>query len=143
MGAFMRIINLVFSIFLGVIPAFANEQAGAVHAKQIHVAELKAMLANTGTAPHIFDANTAKTRIKDGLIPGAHPLSSSSDYDIKTELPADKGAILVFYCYNPSCGASHTAAKRALDAGFTDVSVMVDGIVGWEQSGGATEKPKA
>ena len=29
--------------------------------------------------------------------------------------------------------ASHEAARRAVDAGYTDVNVMADGLTGWLQ----------
>jgi len=31
--------------------------------------------------------------------------------------------------------ASHGAARRAVAAGYLDVSVMVDGIKGWDEAG--------
>jgi rhodanese-related sulfurtransferase len=31
--------------------------------------------------------------------------------------------------------ASHEAARRAVKAGYRDVSVMADGIIGWRQAG--------
>jgi len=31
--------------------------------------------------------------------------------------------------------ASHGAARRAVAAGYTDVSVMTDGIMGWDAAG--------
>ncbi len=31
--------------------------------------------------------------------------------------------------------ASHGAARRAVEAGYTDVSVMVDGLKGWRAAG--------
>jgi rhodanese-related sulfurtransferase len=31
--------------------------------------------------------------------------------------------------------ASHEAARRAAGAGYTNVSVMVDGITGWHKAG--------
>jgi len=31
--------------------------------------------------------------------------------------------------------ASHGAARRAVAAGYTDVTVMVDGIKGWDAAG--------
>jgi rhodanese-related sulfurtransferase len=34
--------------------------------------------------------------------------------------------------------ASHEAARRAVKAGYTDVSVMVDGIMGWKDAGQPT-----
>jgi rhodanese-related sulfurtransferase len=37
--------------------------------------------------------------------------------------------------------ASHQAARRAVDAGYTDVNVMSDGIMGWNEAGQPTVKP--
>jgi rhodanese-related sulfurtransferase len=34
--------------------------------------------------------------------------------------------------------ASHEAARRAVKAGYTNVSVMVDGIIGWKDAGEPT-----
>ena len=88
----------------------------------------------------IFDANGKSTRDAQGIIPTAVLLPSSSTYDLAL-LPADKATPTVFYCANERCTASHTAAKRALEAGYTDVSVLSVGIVGWIKAGKATDKP--
>jgi rhodanese-related sulfurtransferase len=88
----------------------------------------------------VFDANGKSTREAQGIIPTAVLLPSSSTYDL-TLLPADKATPTVFYCSNERCTASHTAAKRALDAGYSDVSVLSVGIAGWVKAGKATEKP--
>jgi len=88
----------------------------------------------------VFDANGKATRESQGIIPTAVLLPSSSAYDLAL-LPADKATPTVFYCANERCTASHSAAKRALDAGFTDVSVLSAGISGWVKAGKATEKP--
>jgi rhodanese-related sulfurtransferase len=37
--------------------------------------------------------------------------------------------------------ASHEAARRAVEAGYTDVNVMVDGIQGWNAAGQPAAKP--
>jgi len=37
--------------------------------------------------------------------------------------------------------ASHGAARRAVDAGHTAVSVMVDGLKGWKAAGQAVTIP--
>jgi rhodanese-related sulfurtransferase len=87
----------------------------------------------------VFDANGKSTRESQGIIPTAVLLPSSSTYDLAL-LPRDKATPTVFYCANERCTASHTAAKRALDAGYTDVSVLSAGIVGWVKAGKATEK---
>lgn len=87
----------------------------------------------------VFDVNGPETRAQYGIVPGAKLLSSSSRFDVATELPADKASTLVFYCANTECGASHSAAERALTAGYSDVNVMPAGIAGWKQAGQATE----
>jgi rhodanese-related sulfurtransferase len=37
--------------------------------------------------------------------------------------------------------ASHAAARRAVEAGYSDVSVMSDGIMGWNEAGKPVAKP--
>jgi rhodanese-related sulfurtransferase len=86
------------------------------------------------------DANGSQTRTSQGIIPGAVLLTSSSQYDVK-ELPANKDTKLVFYCMNEKCGASHMAAQRAIENGYTDVAVLPDGITGWKRGGQPTAKP--
>ncbi len=88
------------------------------------------------------DANGQETRTKQGVIPGAVLLTSSSTYDVK-ELPSDKSSKLVFYCANQKCGASHQAAKRAMENGYTNVAVLPEGIAGWKQAGQPTAKPNS
>lgn len=85
------------------------------------------------------DANSAETRAKMGVIPGAKLLSSSSQY-AATELPASKDAKLVFYCASTRCTASQKAAKRAVELGYTDVNVLPDGIKGWVEAGQPTDR---
>jgi len=87
----------------------------------------------------VFDANREEFRAKNGIIPGAKLLSSSSSYDVEKELPAQKDAALVFYCASEKCTASHKAAERAAAAGFKDVSVLTVGFKGWKDAGKPTE----
>jgi rhodanese-related sulfurtransferase len=83
------------------------------------------------------DANGDSTREHLGVIPGAILLSDYRQYDL-AELPADKARRLVFYCANEQCGASHTAAARAVLAGYRDVRLFRGGIAGWRNAGNAT-----
>jgi len=39
--------------------------------------------------------------------------------------------------------ASHGAARRAVESGYTDVSVMSDGLKGWRAAGKPVTKPPA
>jgi rhodanese-related sulfurtransferase len=83
------------------------------------------------------DANGDGTRSHMGVIPGAILLSDYRTYDLG-ELPADRSTRLVFYCANEECGASHTAAARAVIAGYQDVRLFKGGIAGWKNAGNAT-----
>ena len=84
----------------------------------------------------VYDANLADTRERFGVIDGAHlpqlirPITMSL-----RSYPPTKTPRLVFYCFDKRCMASHEAARRAIDAGYKNVSVMGDGIVGWRIMG--------
>jgi rhodanese-related sulfurtransferase len=96
----------------------------------VSVDELDQMLARNEC--QAVDANGLETRKKLGVIPGAVLLTDADSLDA---LPAEKTKHLVFYCTNPSCGASHYAAEKAIAAGYTSVKVMPDGIAGWVKAG--------
>lgn len=57
--------------------------------------------------------------------------------DVEDYLQRRKGddIELIFYCSNRRCTASHYAAKKAVELGFSDVLVYVDGTAGWYQAG--------
>jgi rhodanese-related sulfurtransferase len=86
----------------------------------------------------LLDANSAETRSRYGMIPGATALSSFESYDLTKELPADKEAMVVFYCANAKCSAAPAAATRAILAGHLRVYVLNDGIMGWRAAGQPT-----
>ena len=89
----------------------------------------------------VVDVNSEKTRQESGFVPGAI-LLPGSDYDLAL-LPKDKAQTTIFYCANEKCMASHRAAKKAIDAGYTNVVVMSEGIQGWVKAAKPIEKPKA
>ena len=108
--------------------------------KELSVPEVAGLIqAKTAT---VFDANNAETREKMGVVPGAVLLTSSHDYAL-SQLPAAKDSKLVFYCGGTMCRASDSAAKRASQAGYADVSVMRAGIKGWKDAGQSTEMPRS
>lgn len=122
-------------------PAAALACEGEGHAaaapKKVTIAELAK--AKTSRA---VDANNVDFRAKNGTIPGAILLTSSTQFDANKELGADKSQSLVFYCANTKCSASETAAKRAIEAGYTNVAVLPDGLTGWKQAGQKTAPVK-
>jgi rhodanese-related sulfurtransferase len=88
------------------------------------------------------DSNSAKTREKYGMLPGAVQLTSYNEYDA-SELPSNKATKLVFYCGGQKCSAAPKAAKVAVEAGYSDVNVMRAGIKGWVDADKKVDKPKS
>jgi rhodanese-related sulfurtransferase len=106
--------------------------------KTLSIAEVATL--RDKSAAVIVDANGKDTRDKYGVIPGAVLLSSSSEYAL-SELPAKKDSSLVFYCGGVMCSAAPKAARRAVEAGYTDVHVFPEGISGWVEAGKPVDKP--
>lgn len=135
----MRTILLVAVIAFGAGAGCAKsetsqtaEKTEKVKLPTITIDEVDQKLASGDCVP--VDANGTVTRKKMGVVPGAVLLTDSDTFQV-SELPADKAKTLVFYCANTHCGASHTAAEKAITAGYTNVKVMPDGIAGWVKAG--------
>jgi rhodanese-related sulfurtransferase len=133
----MRIILLAAVLALGAGAGCSKTSDKAEHAEKatlptVTVDQVDQKLASGECVP--VDANGTETRKKMGVVPGAVLLTDSETFNV-SELPADKGKELVFYCANTRCGASHEAAEKALTAGYTNVKVMPDGIAGWVKAG--------
>lgn len=124
----MKILCFIFSLFLS-ISVFSKENF-----KAINISELEKLLSDKSHPIHLYDANVESTRENIGIIPGAKLIDSSGTNDLQKSLPSDKNAILVFYCANTRCSASHLAAEKAIELGYKNVSVMVDGIYGWQKA---------
>ena len=113
-------------------PQKAEAPATAASLRELSVVEVASELKEKRAVA--VDANGADTRQKYGTVPGAILLSDHREYAL-TELPSDKSQALVFYCGGTQCRASDAAAKRALSAGYANVSVMREGIRGWASAG--------
>jgi rhodanese-related sulfurtransferase len=140
----MKRIVLTLAVALSLAPLAAmacgndSPQQASAQPSKATVAQVATWTKEKKATP--VDANGSETRSKQGVIPGAVLLTSSSQYAVN-ELPADKNSKLVFYCASEMCGASHAAAKRAMENGYTDVSVLPEGIAGWKKAGQKTAKP--
>ena len=129
---------IALSFALAAPAAFAcdgTENHAEAAPKKVTVVELAKM--TSAKQATVLDANSNDFRAKNGIIPGAILLTSSSEFAV-SELPANKDAKLVFYCANDKCGASHGAATKAAQAGYKDVSVLPDGLMGWKSAGQKT-----
>lgn len=83
-----------------------------------------------------FDVNAQQSWLR-ARVPGAINLDPTGFRD--DELPADKAALLVFYCSNLLCRKAPNAARRAKGFGYTNVRVMSAGISGWLDASLPTE----
>ena len=132
------------------VPAFAfacdhdNKQAaapGKASVKVVSVSEVARF--RKASQVVVLDANSSDFRAQNGVIPGALLLTNYRTYEPVKELPAAKNQKLVFYCAATQCKASHAAAEKALEAGYEDVSVMPDGLMGWKNAGQPTASPQS
>lgn len=78
-----------------------------------------------------IDVNSRQSWL-EARVPGARNLDPLG-FD-ERDLPADKAAVLVFYCSNPLCRKAPNAARRAEDMGYQKVYVMSAGISGWRRA---------
>jgi rhodanese-related sulfurtransferase len=115
-------------------------QAAPMAVKEVGVSEVATYVRDKSAT--ILDANGESTRKEYGVVPGAVLLTSSKGYSTDV-LPSSKSSKLVFYCGGVMCRASDSAAARATEAGYTDVSVMREGIKGWKTAGQPTEVPRS
>ena len=120
---------------LPVFAASANLAAGPVATTAVAttavgtltVTDVKGLI-DRNEAIYVYDANARESYLA-GHVPGAQWIQ----YDAVTaaKLPKSKDAKLVFYCYNPLCGASPLAAKDAGTLGYRNIWLMPEGITGW------------
>lgn len=102
----------------------------SVAAGELAVADVKGLIDRKETL-YVFDANEHESYVA-GHIPGAQWVQFNAVTAAK--LPKSKDAKLLFYCYNPQCGASPLAAKTALGLGYRNVWLMPEGITGWRSA---------
>ena len=102
---------------------------------QLTVEEVSALVVKG--AASVFDANSRDEWARR-RVPGAKWVAFNAL--VEGDLPALKNRLLVFYCYNKMCLASHEAARRALELGYTSVFIMPEGIEGWVKAGKPIER---
>ncbi len=115
-----------------------EKEGGKIQEAKINTAALAALIA--AKAPMIIlDARSGK--YDDGKrIPGAKSLNAdSSDDAIKALLP-DKSALIVTYCANLDCPASHKLAEKLIKSGYVNLIEYPEGIEGWQKAGREVEK---
>jgi rhodanese-related sulfurtransferase len=74
------------------------------------------------------------------LLPGAKRLGLKATAEQAAALIPDKDALVVTYCANPQCPASHALAERLAKLGYTNVVEYPKGIDGWTKAGLPVDK---
>lgn len=82
----------------------------------------------------LVDARTAD-EYDEAHIGGAIHITEKEFAKSSALLPADKGALLVFYCNGVKCGKSKKVAAKAKEAGYANLFVYNDGFPVWEEKG--------
>jgi rhodanese-related sulfurtransferase len=98
---------------------------------EIDVRELLAIMTGGGEY-HLFDARPGK-RFGGGHVPGAKS-AFLKDKDFLSRLPANKDALLIFYCGGPTCPFTGVAIKQAESAGYSNLKGFQDGLPGWKKA---------
>jgi len=109
-------------------------EAATATPNEVTLAAVHTMVTDGAVTP--VDANGAETRAEFGTLPGAIMLDTD---DVASVLPEDTDTDLVFYCSSQRCSAAPRAAEAAIEAGYTNVHVMRDGIRGWVDAGYETQ----
>lgn len=78
----------------------------------------------------LFDSRPLP-RFQEGYIPTAVNLPFPAFDKMVGKLPADKGALIIFYCAGPTCNMSPGSADKAKKLGYTNIKVYVDGMPAW------------
>lgn len=85
----------------------------------------------------VVDARPYKKKFVKGHIPGSISMPTSQFSKMKGLLPADKTALVVFYCGGLKCALSHKAAFKAQKLDYNNVKVFAKGYPNWKKAYGA------
>ena len=84
----------------------------------------------------IIDSRPYQAKYVKGYIPRAVSMPYTKFDKMPDRLPADKNALLVFYCGGLHCKLSHKSAAKAEKLGYTNVKVFAEGYPAWKKAGG-------
>jgi rhodanese-related sulfurtransferase len=84
----------------------------------------------------VIDSRPAARQYDPGHIPGAINIPDSAFDKMTDKLPADKAALLIFYCGGYECQLSHQSAFKAEKLGYNNVKVYAAGMPEWKARSG-------
>lgn len=101
--------------------------------KEIRPEQLRQMLDRDDDFMLINTMSTIECR--DHAIPKSVCIPCEAFDEHVGRLPRDKQRKLVYYCESDMCLRSYKSAGKALGLGYTDVSVLKNGLPGWKTAG--------
>lgn len=90
----------------------------------------------------LFDSRPP-IRFMEGSIPTAINLPFPAFDQNASKLPADKTALVVFFCSGKTCNMSPGSLAKAKKLGYTNVKVFVDGMPAWYGKNFGVMAPKS
>ena len=127
----MHQLHALLAVFMTLLltPAWAEKPAWKV----IHPESLYQMLEQKRDFTLINTMSGIECR--DHSIPKSLCIPCETLDEQISKLPPEKNRKLVFYCESELCVRSYKAAEKALKQGYTDVSVLKEGLPGWKKAG--------
>lgn len=136
----VMLLALVAISFLTAVPLMAAEKKTFTPYTAIVEADVVKGIVDGKTVGVVIDARPKVKKYDKGHIPGALSMPTSQFAKMKGLLPADKGALIVFYCGGLKCALSHKNAYKAEKLGYTNVKVFSKGYPDWKKLYGAGPK---
>jgi rhodanese-related sulfurtransferase len=94
--------------------------------------ELQKLVAMGPEKGHYFLYDSRPTpRFLEGAIPTAVNLPFPAFDKNLDKLPADKGALVIFYCSGKTCNMSPGSLAKAKKLGYTNAKVFIEGMPAW------------
>jgi rhodanese-related sulfurtransferase len=115
-----------------------NATSAAMEAGVINTEALEALM-RVKTPMTVLDARSAKYAAGNRL-PGAKALAADATEAQMAAMLPEKQALVVTYCVNLKCPASHMLGERLRKLGYVNVLEYREGIEGWMAAGKTVEK---
>lgn len=124
--------SLIVSLFLlGMMVALVPRVQADTDFRKVTTRELLALV--EGKTPFtLVDART-REEYEEAHIVKAINISEKGFDKESSQLPADKGSFLVFYCNGVKCGKSKKVAAKAETLGYTNIAIYPEGFPVWEE----------
>jgi len=127
--------NKIFAltIFISFCMFITSLTAATPDYQLITTDEFKKML-DVSTEMTVIDARNPE-EYQEVHIKGAINIPVKNFAQHQDKLPNNKSAKIIFYCNGVKCGKSKKAAQKAINLGYTNISVYASGMPVWEEKG--------